>query len=433
MPLFDDPFNGAQAEGDLTVPRDAAPLGGAPPAAPANLPPPYQAPQTGIGRALAVALPAIAAAVAMKRGTGLSEFASGFVGTQDRMAQRQLQQETLRRSIAAQASAEAHQKRLEAMEQARMGLDTARTVAAQQDRQDAETRAVIESYVNRNAQDPNWIKTVNEAGPENFGITVPHFGNINLRAAMDYIGVPKDPKGQYQIGGKPEPLVPVPGTNGKPVYGTAKAGDPVYEKPEKPSEASYTYKDIFDPKTNTFVKTVAINNKNPADVRDVTSALGGTTRANPGAGAASVMTRASARATRAVDDFESTVNEADKLGVVGALSGRTFQEFLSGKVGTTGDPKKDAVITELKGDMLRAKVTLDGMLGGTKGASSALLAKMWNDVISSHMTKAGFEGAIRSMRKFANEDNPQGNGVNGYKVGDTYNGRKIVAAEPVVE
>jgi hypothetical protein len=49
-----------------------------------------------------------------------------------------------------------------------------------------------------------------------------------------------------------------------------------------------------------------------------------------------------------IDTMRNLITEADSLGYIGPASGRVYNEFLAGKVGSTGDPNADQLLGKLR-------------------------------------------------------------------------------------
>jgi hypothetical protein len=100
------------------------------------------------------------------------------------------------------------------------------------------------------------------------------------------------------------------------------------------------------------------------------------------------------------DDVIQEINDADKAGALGPIKGRTVNDFLAGKVGSTGDDKLDTLLGGLNLDMnmLSSGVaSLHGRGGANAGIGRDLLAKM----NTAHMSKDELLGAVGSLRKWA--------------------------------
>lgn len=102
------------------------------------------------------------------------------------------------------------------------------------------------------------------------------------------------------------------------------------------------------------------------------------------------------------DDVSSLIDEADQKGLLGPLKGRTFVEFMSGKVGSTGDAKNDELLGELRTQlgMIRTGVaSLHGRAGANVGIAKDIEKKM----DESYMDPAQLRGALKGLKSWVDK------------------------------
>ena len=208
------------------------------------------------------ALPLIAAAFAAKSG-GFAGVGPGYLhGVQvkaslDNAKQaREYRQQQLALSEEARQIARVREARAQAENEAQAAQ--AKTAA-----EDAAIRKALDGA----AQNPDFIGKVNKAGPENFAITVPGIGNINLKDAFDRIGVIQGPEG-YAYGKPPAPPKPPSLITGTDAQGRStrvydRPGVHPYEKPAKPEKPAKLTRRAFnwtdnDPSSDSFGQTFRV-------------------------------------------------------------------------------------------------------------------------------------------------------------------------------
>lgn len=225
--------------------------GSEPPPFPSPVPLPTPQPNR-LQQSLRYALPLLAAAYAAKTGGGFGNFTQGYLGAEniqqqhaDRQAQIDLEKERVRREIAQYARAQAAEER-------RAADDAAKRVEDIQLTREKTMHDTLQRAIDRAATDPDFMKRVNEAGPENF--TVPGMPGMNLRDAFEKLAVPRDESGEYYYGMTPTktertPLVTGVGPGGKPTRVKDEPGVTVWERPTppkeptKPTRRAYTWTD----------------------------------------------------------------------------------------------------------------------------------------------------------------------------------------------
>lgn len=104
------------------------------------------------------------------------------------------------------------------------------------------------------------------------------------------------------------------------------------------------------------------------------------------------------------DDVNSLLDEADQKGLLGPLKGRTFVEFMSGKVGSTGNAANDELLGELRTQlgMIRTGVaSLHGRTGANVGIAKDIEKKMDEGYMDPAMIRGGLKGLKSWVDKYA--------------------------------
>lgn len=99
------------------------------------------------------------------------------------------------------------------------------------------------------------------------------------------------------------------------------------------------------------------------------------------------------------DDTNQLIDEADKRGLLGPLKGRTFTEFMAGKVGSTGNAEDDNLLGDLRTSlsMLRSgTASLHGRAGANQGIAKDIERKM----DEGYMDPAMLKGSVNALRKW---------------------------------
>lgn len=130
----------------------------------------------------------------------------------------------------------------------------------------------------------------------------------------------------------------------------------------------------------------------------------------------------------AVSRLDTDIDEADKMGLIGPASGRIYDQFA--KLGTTGDPAKDAMIGRIKGDILLTKMHVDAGIGGARAAASPLLIKNWED-IAMKGSKDLLHGYTSAMRGDMGNSGATSDTGGVPQVGGTFNGGKVLKVTPI--
>lgn len=131
---------------------------------------------------------------------------------------------------------------------------------------------------------------------------------------------------------------------------------------------------------------------------DVSNDVGSGKTVNP-QDPAQVRTRLdlASHVTDGIDQAQASLDEAEKAGVLGPLAGRTYGEFLSGKVGSTGDEKTDELLGRLRMD-LQAASTGFAALHGRGGANAGMARDIEHKMDSTYMSHALISGGLKSIK-----------------------------------
>lgn len=97
------------------------------------------------------------------------------------------------------------------------------------------------------------------------------------------------------------------------------------------------------------------------------------------------------------DDVQSLLDEANDKGLLGPLSGRTYTDFMAGKVGSTGDAKNDELLGELRQNLslLRSGTA---QLHGRGGANVGIVQNLEKNMDEGHMSYSELTGALHGMK-----------------------------------
>lgn len=136
---------------------------------------------------------------------------------------------------------------------------------------------------------------------------------------------------------------------------------------------------------------------------------GGAATPVTGTGGAPVMPKAPAQVTNRrdmatavgshFDDASHLIDEADQKGLLGPISGRTFTDFLAGKVGSTGNAENDALLGDLRTSlsMIRSGTA---SLHGRSGANQGIAKDIERRMDEGHMSAAELKGSLGALRKW---------------------------------
>jgi hypothetical protein len=108
-------------------------------------------------------------------------------------------------------------------------------------------------------------------------------------------------------------------------------------------------------------------------------------------------------ASRVVSHFgtvEEQLKEANDRGLLGPLAGRTFTDFMAGRVGSTGNDADDELIGELRQNLglVRSGVA---SLHGRAGANAGIAASIEKKMDEGHMSYAELSGGLKALKNWA--------------------------------
>jgi hypothetical protein len=95
------------------------------------------------------------------------------------------------------------------------------------------------------------------------------------------------------------------------------------------------------------------------------------------------------------DDVNNLLDEAESKGLLGPLKGRTFVDFMAGKVGSTGNAENDQLLGDLRTQlgMVRTGVAaLHGRTGANVGIAKDIEKKMDEGYMDVNLIKGGLKG-----------------------------------------
>lgn len=98
-------------------------------------------------------------------------------------------------------------------------------------------------------------------------------------------------------------------------------------------------------------------------------------------------------------DAESLINEADQKGLLGPLAGRTFTDFLAGKVGSTGNAENDALLGDLRASLSMVR-SGTASLHGRSGANMGIAKDIERRMDEGHMSAAELKGSLQALKKW---------------------------------
>jgi hypothetical protein len=112
-------------------------------------------------------------------------------------------------------------------------------------------------------------------------------------------------------------------------------------------------------------------------------------------------------------DVHDLLDEADRRGLLGPLKGRTYLEFMSGKVGSTNNPENDELLGELRTQMgmVRSGVAqLHGRAGANQGIAQSIEKKMDEGYMDPNMIRGGLKGLEKWVNTYATKKGSGGGG-----------------------
>lgn len=102
------------------------------------------------------------------------------------------------------------------------------------------------------------------------------------------------------------------------------------------------------------------------------------------------------------DKTEALLQEADDAGILGPLKGRTYADFMAGKIGTTGNANNDELLGELRmnlGMLASGVASLHGRAGANAGIAKDIQKKM----DEGYMDPALIRGGLKSLRSWTSK------------------------------
>lgn len=101
------------------------------------------------------------------------------------------------------------------------------------------------------------------------------------------------------------------------------------------------------------------------------------------------------------DEIQQMLDEAESKGVLGPIAGRSYTDFMAGKVGSTGNPEMDNLIGELRMNLGLARSGL-GQLHGRGGANIGIVQALEKKMDEGHMSYNELTGGLRAMKNWVN-------------------------------
>lgn len=97
-----------------------------------------------------------------------------------------------------------------------------------------------------------------------------------------------------------------------------------------------------------------------------------------------------------IEDLKQEIEEADARGLLGPLKGRA-NDFMLGKIGSTGDPANDELLAGLRLDISAVKSGFGMVHSGSRSAIGLL--QRWDDVLNGkQMSKDALIGSLNAMQ-----------------------------------
>ncbi len=136
-----------------------------------------------------------------------------------------------------------------------------------------------------------------------------------------------------------------------------------------------------------------------------------------------------------IPETQQQIDEAERKGLLGPISGRTMSQFLNEGWGSTGNAENDDLLSALHMN-LSMLATGVASLHGRNGANQGIAADLKTMLNQNKMSHAGLTSALRTMGKWtsgyaapAGNSGAAGGGMP--KVGDTFQGGKVLKITPV--
>lgn len=98
----------------------------------------------------------------------------------------------------------------------------------------------------------------------------------------------------------------------------------------------------------------------------------------------------------AIPEARQDLDEAERMGLLGPLQGRLMNEFLAGKVGSTGNDQADELLGHLRMNLSAIRTGFAAM-HGRGGANLGNAAEVEKQMDATHMSRAELKGALDSM------------------------------------
>jgi hypothetical protein len=93
------------------------------------------------------------------------------------------------------------------------------------------------------------------------------------------------------------------------------------------------------------------------------------------------------------------MDQASAQGLLGPVAGR-FNEFLAGKIGSTGDPNKDELLNQLRTEVSFLKSGMGVVHSGARGAAVQMLNRFDSILDTGKMSEAELRGAIHGYQNW---------------------------------
>lgn len=109
------------------------------------------------------------------------------------------------------------------------------------------------------------------------------------------------------------------------------------------------------------------------------------------------------------DDASQLIDEADAKGLLGPMKGRTFAEFLAGKMGSTGNAENDALLGDLRTSMSMIR-SGTASLHGRAGANAGIAKEIQSKMDEGFMDPAMLKGSLKSLKSWVDKYASGGSG-----------------------
>lgn len=355
--------------------------------------------------ALKKILPIIGAAIAMRQNAG-GAFAQTW---QDVDKERQAQ--------ASQKAAEdlklatvIHQQEMEKAAQRRQ-IDLDRRQAATDARmraaQDRQKALDTYTFLNKQAENPNWTQGVLElanSDPKNvdkLAIKTPWGESLPLSKVVELGFISQDKDGKFVHKTKKPPVHKkfIDGNSMWDLMLDAETGQEVTrtylgEKADKPD--SVVPQDRWNEEKQMFMP--GYFDKDKKAWFPETNANVGAIHSPPGQAQRARQQDEAGAVSKDIASALNQINDVERN--LGPIAGRVYFDYLMGKVGSTGDQRKDAQLGALRNRINTIKDRAPVALTGTTraGGATGLIAR-FDKVMSTNMTASGLRGALRDLKE----------------------------------